>query len=77
MAQSPCFGGPGPNQFDDVSYVVNSESVTNSVMCAVTLEVTRRDTLRLDLRHITDVYRDGDDGDYGAAHALLSWSHRF
>jgi hypothetical protein len=67
----------GVSLVDDVSYVVTSESVTNAVMCAVTLKISRRDELQLDLRYATDIFRDGDDGDFEAVHTVLSYSHRF
>jgi tetratricopeptide (TPR) repeat protein len=62
---------------DDVSYVVTSKSVTNSVVGAVTFDFTRDDALRLDYRRIADIHRDGNDGEFSAEHILLSFSHRF
>jgi tetratricopeptide (TPR) repeat protein len=62
---------------DDVSYVVSSSSVANSIALAVTYAFTKEDSLRLDFRHVADVYRDTDDGDYSAEHFLLSFFHRF
>jgi hypothetical protein len=62
---------------DDVSYVVTNESVANSIALAATYAFTKESSLRLDFRHIADVYRDTDDGDYSAEHFLLSFFHRF
>jgi predicted Zn-dependent protease len=62
---------------DDVSYVVTSKSVTNSVACAVTFDFTKDSALRLDYRRIADIHRDGDDGEFSAEHFLISFSHRF
>jgi hypothetical protein len=41
------------------------------------MRVHEESSLRLDFRHIADVYRDTDDGDYSAEHFLVSFFHRF
>jgi tetratricopeptide (TPR) repeat protein len=63
---------------DDVSFVVDTDGVANSIACALTYRITKEASLRLDYRHITDVYRhDEDEGDYSAEHFMLSFFHRF
>jgi hypothetical protein len=56
---------------------VDSESVTNSIACALTYDFTQENALRLDYRHISDIHRHDDDGEYRADHAMLSFVHRF
>jgi tetratricopeptide (TPR) repeat protein len=62
---------------DDVSYVVTSEKIANSISCALTFRFTKVDALRLDFRSIADVYRQEDDDRFSAEHFMASFSHRF